>query len=106
MQEKKTITLPIGKTVNPVFDGQNNLSFLKVSPNMTASLIDNNVVDDQSILEVKEVILLSKFRMKTIIPIQSVRIISSGTYCLYVKNGVKINRGRIVQPRGRQKRGG
>lgn len=102
----KSITLPIGKTVNPFFDEKNNITYIKVSPNMTASLFSNNVVDDQSILEVEEIILLSKYRNKTIIPIQTVRSTGNDSYCLYVKEGAKINRGKIVQPRCRKKRGG
>lgn len=102
----KSITLPIGKTVNPVFNEKNIMSYIKVSANMTASLISNKVVDDESILQVEEVVLLSKHRMKTIVPIQAVKVVSSGTYCLYVTEGVEINRGRIVQPRFRKRRGG
>lgn len=99
---RKSITLPIGKTVNPFFDQQNNIMYIKISPNMTASLFNNKVVDDQSILELEEVVLLSKYRKETVIPVETVRSLSNDTYCLYVKKGIKINRGRIVQPRCRK----
>lgn len=98
----QSITLPIGKTVEPSYDAEHFLQYINVSPNMCASLFENNVVDKKSILEINEIILVTMYRKRTAIPVAQVKLIADGSYRFYVQKETKINRGQIVRPRYRR----
>lgn len=102
----KSITLPIGKTVDPIWDNEksNIMLGIKVAPNMVLSLFDNKVVDKQSIYQLEEIVLVTKYKKKTEVPIGKVCLASDGSYRCYVKDGVRINRGKIVLPRVKKRK--
>lgn len=104
MQERKTITLPIGKTVDPIWDKKNIMVAIKVMPNMSLSLFENEVLDGQSIYNLERIILVTKYKKQTVIPIKKVILTTDGSYRCYVTDDVKINRGELVLPRMKKKK--
>lgn len=99
MQEKKTITLPIGKTVDPIWDKRNTMRGIKVTPNMILSLFNNRVIDNKSIYDLEEIILITKYKKQTEIPIKKVVLAADGSYRCYVEDGVIIKRSELILPR-------
>lgn len=104
MREKKTVTLPIGKTVDPIWDKKNIMVAINVMPNMSLSLFDNEVLDRQSIYNLEKIVLVTKYKKQTEIPIKKVILTADGSYRCYVTDNVKINRGELVLPRMKKKK--
>lgn len=104
MQERKSITLPIGKTVDPIWDKKNIMVGIKVMPNMSLSLFENEVLDRQSIYKLETIVLVTKYKKETEIPIKQVILAADGSYRCYVTDDVKINRGELVLPRMKKKK--
>jgi len=102
MEQRKIITLPIGKTVDPFWDKKNFILGIKVMPNMILSLFDNGVVDNESIYHIEAIVLVTKYKRKTEIPIKNVSLSADGSYRCYVKDDVRINRGELVLPHYRK----
>lgn len=104
MRERKTITLPIGKTVDPIWNNKNIMVAIKVMPNMSLSLFENEVLDGQSIYNLERIVLVTKYKKQTEIPIKQVVLAADGSYRCYVTDDVNINRGELVLPRMKKKK--
>lgn len=106
MRHRTSITLPIGKEVDPIWNRKNMMFGIKVKPNMILSLFENKVVDDQSIYQIERIILITKYKKETEIPIKKVIVAADGSYRFYVQDDVEINRGELFLPRYRKNRHG
>jgi len=102
--KRKSITLPIGKEVDPIWNKKNMMFGIKIKQNMVLSLFDNRVVDNQSILQIEKIVLVTKRKKETEIPIKKVILAADGSYRCYVEDNVKINRGELFLPRYRKKK--
>lgn len=104
MELRKSITLPTGKTVDPVWDKKNIMVGITVTPNMILSLFENEVVDKRSIFQINEIVLITKHKKETEIPIKRVVLCANGSYLCYVKDGIKIKRSDLFLPRYRKQK--
>lgn len=102
MKLRKSITLPTGKTVDPVWDKKNIMVGITLTPNMILSLFENDVVNKQSILQISEIVLITKHKKETEIPIKKVVLCANGSYVCYVEDGIKIKRSDLFLPRYRK----
>lgn len=102
MKLRKSITLPTGKTVDPVWDKKNIMVGITLTPNMILSLFENDVVNKQSILQISEIVLITKHKKETEIPIKKVVLCANGNYVCYVEDGIKIKRSDLFLPRYRK----
>lgn len=101
---RKSISLAIGKEVEPIWNRKNIMFAIKVKPNTMLSLFKNIVADDQSIYELEEIILITKFKKETEVPIRKVLLNNDGSYRFYVKEGIEIKRSELFLPRYRKKK--
>lgn len=104
MELRKSITLPTGKTVDPVWDQKNKLIGITVTPNMSLSLFENEVVDKRSILQINEIVLITKYKKETEVPIERVVLCANGSYLCYVEDGITIKRSDLFLPRYRKQK--
>lgn len=68
--EKKTLYLTVGKEVSLSFTGNGEaLQYIRLSVNKLAEIINNGLVDRQSIFEIDEVSLITKSNYKTVVQV-------------------------------------
>ena len=104
MKLRKSITLPTGKTVDPVWNKKNVMVGITLTPNMILSLFENELIDKHSIFQINEIILITKHKKETEIPIKKVVLCANGSYVCYVEDGTEIKRSDLFLPRYRKKK--
>lgn len=101
-----SITVPVCKQVEPVFNSKNVLRSIKIMPNMLYSLIANKTFDNESMFLVEEITLVSKNKHRTVVKIQNdhewrTTLHLDGSIEYFVKRDIIIKKGSIVVPRAR-----
>lgn len=70
MDEKKIVYLTVGKEVSLSFSGEfEKLKYIRLSLNKVAELLNNELIDSESIFDIDEVCLITKSNYRTVVKV-------------------------------------